>query len=286
MMTIQEKFEQAKLEIGAEQFNRHYSAVFGKPCLNFVKTIVINLPGPCYANCPYCIDNDIRKHVIDTKGFLSICEKVFNEFSDIQEVSITGGSLNAENFNILVEMIVNNYPNATITWNTNGIKIDRQYNVNPIKYINLHRNSVDDRKNKEKFCTKQDPISIEKAKELFDEKLCLRVTIDEEFDLDEYAALGIPLYLNQMLPGTNETNEKYKEVLNKLQLCSNDLRRRNVYLNTIYNDIKVRVCVGDRLATHVHGRYPIYLNVVVVHRSGIVCGSWYEDDKVFYVPTT
>ena len=74
-MTIQEKFEQAKLEIGAEQFNRHYSAVFGKPCLNFVKTIVINLPGPCYANCPYCIDNDIRKHVIDTKGFYLFARK-------------------------------------------------------------------------------------------------------------------------------------------------------------------------------------------------------------------
>lgn len=31
-------------------------------------------------------------------------------------------------------------------------------------------------------------------------------------------------------------------------------------------------------------RKPIYLNVAIIHRSGIVCGSWFEDDKVIYNP--
>lgn len=42
--------------------------------------------------------------------------------------------------------------------------------------------------------------------------------------------------------------------------------------------------MGDKLATHIPNRNPIYLNVAIVHRSGRVCGSWYEDDKVIYIP--
>ena len=39
------------------------------------------------------------------------------------------------------------------------------------------------------------------------------------------------------------------------------------------------------MSTHVVNRKPIYLNVAIIHRSGIVCGSWFEDDKVIYKPS-
>lgn len=38
---------------------------------------------------------------------------------------------------------------ATITWNTNRINIDGRYDINGIRYINLHRNDADDKKNQE-----------------------------------------------------------------------------------------------------------------------------------------
>ena len=63
-----------------------------------------------------------------------------------------------------------------------------------------------------------------------------------------------------------------------------EYRRRNRYVETTYKGVPVRFCIGDKLSTHEPGRYPVYLNVVIVHRSGIVCGSWYEDDKVLYTP--
>ena len=281
---IQDEFNKAEKEIGIDKFDKHHTTVFDKPCLDFVKTIVINLPESCYANCSYCIDKEIRKHAIDVKTFLETCRKTFDEFPDIKEISITGGSLKAKDFNTLLDMINKKYPNITITWNTNAINIDEQYNIDSIKWINLHRNSVDEKKNAEMFCSNYEPISIESAKQLFGNKLCLRITIDEKFNLDEYVKLGIPLYLNQMLPGNEQTTAKYMETLNNLHLQDCDYRRRNVYLNTIYNGITIRVCVGDKMASHVPGRYPIYLNVAIIHRSGIVCGSWYEDDKTLYIP--
>ena len=47
----------AKEELGEDRFNKHLREVFGITCLDFVKSIVINLPEPCYAGCEYCIDH-------------------------------------------------------------------------------------------------------------------------------------------------------------------------------------------------------------------------------------
>ena len=65
-------------------------------------------------------------------------------------------------------------------------------------------------------------LTIEQAKILFGKKLCLRVTIDELFDIDEYVKLGIPLYLNRLLPGTRETDNVFNNTLkkNKCIRCS------------------------------------------------------------------
>lgn len=57
-----------------------------------------------------------------------------------------------------------------------------------------------------------------------------------------------------------------------------------MYLNTNYHGIPIRIYVGDKLATHIPKRRPTYLNVAIFHRSGIVCGSWFEDNKVLYNP--
>ena len=98
----QEEFSIAKKELGTERFEQHLRNVFGIPCLDFVKTIVINLPEPCYANCDYCIDHYLRNNSIDTTEFLQICEMVLQEFPNVRSVSITGGSLKADDFNRLV----------------------------------------------------------------------------------------------------------------------------------------------------------------------------------------
>ena len=76
----QPTFDSAKKELGEKQFNKKLQTVFGLQVLNYVKTIVINLPGSCYANCPYCIDNSLRNHCTDIKTFLASCEKTFQEF--------------------------------------------------------------------------------------------------------------------------------------------------------------------------------------------------------------
>lgn len=124
-----------------------------------------------------------------------------------------------------------------------------------------------------------------KQKKLIGDKLCLRVTIDKGFDIDEYSKAKIPLYLNRLLPGTKETNEVFNNTLKKLNISDNvDQRRRNVYLNANYQGVPVRICMGDKLATHVPNRRPTYLNVVIIHRSGTVCGLWFEDDKIIYIP--
>lgn len=66
---IKEELLLAKKELGVETFNEHFREVFGIPCLDFVNSIVINLPEPCYANCDYCIDTYLRKKSIDNKSF-------------------------------------------------------------------------------------------------------------------------------------------------------------------------------------------------------------------------
>ena len=277
----------AKKELGSQIFNEHYREVFGIPCLDFVDSLVINLPEPCYANCNYCIDNYLRKNTIEPKMFLNICEKVLQEFSNIKNVAITGGTLNSNDFNNLLTLIKYYFPNSYINWNTNGAAINDEYlsGISKINHINLHRNSIDEKTNTKIFKATKPIITINQAKELFKDKLCLRVTIDETFDIDEYSKLGIPLYLNRLLPGNKSTNIVFSNTVKKLNIKDDiDRRRRNVYLNATYNNVPIRICVGDKLATHIPNRKPTYLNVAIIHRSGIVCGSWFEDDKVLYNP--
>lgn len=111
----------------------------------------------------------------------------------------------------------------------------------------------------------------------------MRVTVDKDFDIDEYVKYKTPMYLNRLLPGNTETEEVFNKVKTALNITEDtDIRRRNHYINGMYKDIPVRLCVGDHLAQHVSGRYPAWLNVVIIHRSGVVAGSWYENDKFLY----
>lgn len=277
----------ARNELGAECFEQHLRCVFGIPCLDFVKTIVINLPQPCYADCYYCIDDYLRDSSIDTEQFLQICEMVLQEFPNVRSVSITGGSLKASNFNRLVYLIRKFLPESRISWNTNGVGIDSSYleGISMVTRVNLHRNSIDDEENRRIFRTSKPILSIEQAKLLMGEKLNIRVTIDETFDIDAYSNMETPLYLNRLLPGNEVTDKFFYHTLKKLNISDEvDKRRRNIYLNANYQGIPVRICVGDKLATHVPNRKPTYLNVAIIHRSGIVCGSWFEDDKVIFNP--
>lgn len=277
---------QAKEELGIETFEKHLRDVFGITCLDFVETIVINLPESCYANCEYCIDNELRKHTTTTEEFMKICEMVLMEFPNARNVSITGGTLKSADFNKLIGMIKECLPESFVIWNTNGIGVDENYlsGISKLNCINLHRNSLDENDNKKEFKTNKDIISIEKAKLLMGDKLFIRVTVDEKFDLDEFAKVGIPLYLNRLLPGTSETNENFKKVMQKLRIESVEKKRRNVYIDSIYDDVPIRICLGDKLAECVPNRKPTFLNVAIIHRSGIVCGSWYENDKVIFNP--
>lgn len=284
---LQKEFLMAEKELGTETFNKHFREVFDIPCLDFVDSIVINLPEPCYANCAYCIDTYLRKHSIDNASFLDICEKVLKEFPNTKKVAITGGTLNPTDFNVLLALIKNYLPNCYINWNTNGVSLDERYldGISKINHVNLHLNSMNEEDNKRIFRASRPIISINEAKRLMGDKLCLRVTIDETFDLDEYCKTGVPLYLNRLLPGTKETDKVFNDTLKKLNISDNvDQRRRNVYLNANYQGVPVRICMGDKLATHIPNRRPTYLNVAIIHRSGIVCGSWFEDDKVIYNP--
>ncbi|MBR1416191.1 MAG: hypothetical protein IJ572_00030 [Bacilli bacterium] len=77
---------------------------------------------------------------------------------------------------------------------------------------------------------------------------------------------------------------KRMEILNKLNILKSVTKRRNVYINANYKNVLVRICVGDNVAKCVLNRKPTFLNVAIIHRSGIVCGSWYENDKLIYNP--
>lgn len=284
-MRDDELFEKARAEIGDDEYYSRLQYVFGKKCLNYVDTIVINLPCPCYAGCDYCFDKQLRKSAIGVNRFFALCSYVFDQFQEIKHISITGGSLPAKEFNYLVKVIKNTYSDCKITWNTNGAGIDNSYRegIANINHINLHRNAVYDDDNCKLFKATKPIISINDAKNLFGKSLCIRVTVDENFILEDYAELGLPLYLNRMLPGTEKTDRLFHDVLDKLNISeSHDIRRRNVYLSANYKNIPVRVCLGDRLANHVPNRKPIFLNVIIIHRSGAVCGSWYEDDKLLF----
>lgn len=274
-------FENAKQELGEELYNKVFTKKFGIPVLNFAKTLVINMPGSCYANCWYCIDLALRRQAIEENAFLDILAKVIKEFPDIKEVAITGGSLTAHSFNKMLFMLRTFYPKAKITWNTNAPKIDESYQpgIDLINAINLHRNAVDDDANSKIFESEVPITSIAKMKKLCGDKLWLRITIDKHFDFDAWLSLGLPLYVNRMLPVTKETDEKYHELLNRLDNIQDDQKRRNHYLTTTYNNIPIRICVGDKESNHVKNRYPTYLNVVILHRNGIVSGSWYYNDK-------
>lgn len=274
----------AREELGAENFEKHLRTVFGITCLDFVETIVINLPGPCYADCEYCIDKDLRRHCTNSKTFLEVCEKVLQEFPKAKNVSITGGSLNHVDFNKMLDMIKQYLPESFVIWNTNGIGLNVNYasGISKINCVNLHRHSLDEEKNRKPFRATREIISIDEAKELLGKKLFLRVTIDETFDLDEFVTAQTPLYLNRLLPGTPETNANFKKTMQKLQIENVERKRRNVYIDCIYREVPVRICVGDTVAECVPDRKPTYLNVAIIHRSGIVCGSWYENDKVIF----
>lgn len=276
----------AKEELGEKEFYKHLRQVFNKTCLDYVETIVINLPEPCYANCEYCIDKELRKNSICNEEFLNICEKVLKEFSNAKNVAITGGTLNYKDFNNLLLLIKEYLPEAFITWNTNGIGLNENYlsGISKINFVNLHRNSINETENKQIFKAIKEVISIENAKKLFGNKLFLRITVDENFCLDDYIKTGVPLYLNRLLPGNDLTNKNFYETMKKLNTLSTETKRRNVYIDCMYEGLPVRLCLGDKISKCVPNRRPTYLNVAIIHRSGIVCGSWYENDKVLYNP--
>ena len=77
---LQNEFLMAEKELGPETFTKHFHEVFGIPCLDFVNSIVINLPEPCYANCEYCIDTYLRKNLIDNTSFLEFVKKYCRNF--------------------------------------------------------------------------------------------------------------------------------------------------------------------------------------------------------------
>lgn len=274
---------QAIKEIGQNEYKKHCTVLFNHEVLNYADTLVINLPGSCHAHCSYCIDKNLRKNEIDEMNFINIIKKILEQDITFKNIAITGGNIASNYFNQIVGLLHNKHPNAIITWNTNGIDIDETYNVEYITFINLHRNSVDENINKKLFVTNHNVLSLQKAKELFKEKLYLRVTVTKGFDLDEYVKFDIPLYLNQLLPVSTESKKAFDSMLDKLNVTDDsDIRRRNQYLTCSYKGLPIRICMGDKLATHVPGRYPMWLNVIILHRSGVISGSWFEDDKVLY----
>ena len=220
MVDINDKeFLLAREELGEEEFNKRLRLVFDTYSLDFVNSIVINLPEPCYANCDYCIDNYLRNNSIDSDSFLEICEKVLKEFPNAKSVAITGGTLKSDSFNSLLYMIKKYLPDSYINWNTNGIGVNEDYleGIDKINHINLHRNSSNEEENKKIFRTNKDVLNIEEAKKLFKDKLCLRITVDKDFNLDDYIELGVPIYLNRLLPGTEESNKVFNDTIKKVK---------------------------------------------------------------------
>ncbi len=292
-MTETYTFEDALQEIGKEEFDKKYHKVFGKPILDYVDTIVINLPEPCYANCPYCMDKAIRNQTITNKTFLKTVDEITQNFSKSTRVCLTGGTMNPTDFDKMLTLIENNLTtsNPFITWNTNGIGFYEEWNKwqevlskHYIAKINLHRNSAEDTENAKCFCTNKKVLTLSDAKTLFKDTLTLRITITEDFKLEPYADLNIPLYLNPMVPFTPKTARVFLEVKKELSIVDKQITRRNAWLNTTYKNIPIRVCMGDRSAKRHPNREPVFMNVVIIHRNGVAGGTWYDDDKVIYRP--
>lgn len=57
--------EQALKDINEDEYKQHIRIVCGREVLDYAKSLVINLPGTCYANCSYCIDKDLRPCTTD-----------------------------------------------------------------------------------------------------------------------------------------------------------------------------------------------------------------------------
>ena len=65
--------EQALKDISEDEYKQHIRIVCGREVLDYAKSLVINLPGTCYANCSYCIDKDLRPCTTDHLSFLQTC---------------------------------------------------------------------------------------------------------------------------------------------------------------------------------------------------------------------
>lgn len=282
--SLDKDFMQARKEIGDEEFSKRYRKVFDKDCLDYVETIVINLPNTCYAHCPYCIDKQIKDKTMDEEDFLETCKKTFDQFKTIPNISITGGTMSSKNFNKLLKMIREYYPDTFINWNTNGILVDHSYDeaINLIDVVNLHRNHYMDYINQKYFFTKQHVLSLDEAKELFKDKLYLRITVDQDTKIERYLDLNVPLYLNRLLPGNEDSDTAFFHIVSRFNIHESNMKRRNVYVSASYKNIPIRLCVGDRLSTYIKGRKPVFLNVIIIHRNGVVSGSWHEDDKFLF----
>lgn len=145
------EFELAKIELGEEEYNNRYCTKFSKPVLNFVETLVFNLPNPCYCDCSYCIDAELRRHQISETNWLKIAKIMIRNFKNIKNVTITGGTVSLNIMEHLLMSLASFHPNATITWNTNGVDTGiNTYAIKTIKHINLHRCSLDDAENAKK----------------------------------------------------------------------------------------------------------------------------------------
>lgn len=285
---MNDEIQKAVDELGHDEFNRRFRRIFGEDRLDFVDTIVINLPRSCHANCRYCIDNKIRFVRANVDMFMDSCERTLREFPNTKRISITGGSLDHNEFNRLMDMIGEYFPDAEITFNTNGIfSKAKDYDFGRMTFVNLHRFSTDEKKNADGFRSSMHVLTLDEAVDVFGDSLTLRTVVDDDFDFDEYMKTGINLYLNRLIGGNEHTERKFwelEEYLSNATKTNIEHRRRNQYETFKYNGVNIRLGIGDYNQTHKIGRKAFWVNVAIVHRSGIVSGSWFEDDKVLYRP--
>lgn len=88
---MEDKFRIAKIEIGDNEFNERYRKVFNQMVLDYVETIVLNLPNLCQCDCEYCIDKYLRTGHIDATKFLIRCRELLMTFPNAKNVCITDG---------------------------------------------------------------------------------------------------------------------------------------------------------------------------------------------------
>lgn len=77
---MEERFRLAKIEIGDNEFNERYRKVFNQMVLDYVETIVLNLPNSCQCDCEYCIDKYLRAGHMDVTKFLIRCKELLMTF--------------------------------------------------------------------------------------------------------------------------------------------------------------------------------------------------------------